>query len=357
TKWCGDGSIATSQNDLGVFAAADRCCREHDHCAESIEAGGSKNGLVNPGLFTRSHCDCDTTFYKCLKGVNDFAANCIGQTYFNILGPQCFRKDYPIEACIVQIKVSVHPLFVGKRCISYLQNRTGTKWCGDGDKASSYDDLGIFNITDRCCREHDSCPDFIAAGKVGHGLTNSGLFTRSHCECDAKFYDCLKKANNVLSSGIGYTYFNILGPQCFKEEYPIVNCTVRKNSNILPFSDRCVKYKLDPGDAKIYQWFDNPIVDKVVPTSVQCFFRGKESSYSKENCNKNKDKEESGREHGSLDFFGRDIIKSLTRKNDDDVENEVEIEFSSATSGLDCNKTFFGGVVDSFKSKVRAIYP
>lgn len=38
--------------------------------------------------------------------------------------------------------------------------------------------MGVFQSTDRCCRQHDNCPDSIAAGASKHGLRNTGTFTR-----------------------------------------------------------------------------------------------------------------------------------------------------------------------------------
>ena len=53
----------------------------------------------------------------------------------------------------------------------------GTKWCGPGDVASSYEDLGQFRETDMCCRDHDHCEN-IPGGGEKYGLTNNDLFTR-----------------------------------------------------------------------------------------------------------------------------------------------------------------------------------
>lgn len=47
---------------------------------------------------------------------------------------------------------------------------------------------------------------------------------RSHCDCDIDFYNCLKEADSLVSKKIGFTYFTILGPQCFKEERIITAC-------------------------------------------------------------------------------------------------------------------------------------
>ncbi|XP_075548239.1 uncharacterized protein LOC142582421 isoform X2 [Dermacentor variabilis] len=48
----------------------------------------------------------------------------------------------------------------------------GTKWCGAGDVAKNYDDLGSARDTDRCCREHDHSQDSIPAFQTKHNVTN-----------------------------------------------------------------------------------------------------------------------------------------------------------------------------------------
>lgn len=100
----------------------------------------------------------------------------------------------------------------------------GTLWCGDGNQARNQNEIGLFRNTDICCKQHDQCPSFIKSGSEFKGLRNTGLFTRSHCDCDIKFYNCLKRTDTIISNKIGYTYFNILRPQCFRKDYPIRGC-------------------------------------------------------------------------------------------------------------------------------------
>lgn len=100
----------------------------------------------------------------------------------------------------------------------------GTLWCGSGNQARSAHEVGIFRNTDICCKAHDKCPLFIAPGKEQNGLRNTGSFTRSHCKCDQLFYNCLKKIDSLVSNKIGYTYFNILRPKCFRKQYRITGC-------------------------------------------------------------------------------------------------------------------------------------
>ncbi|XP_055912272.1 phospholipase A2-like [Eupeodes corollae] len=126
----------------------------------------------------------------------------------------------------------------------------GTVWCGVGDVATDNNILGHFSQTDSCCRTHDKCRLAIPSGSIMFGLENTGYFTRSHCSCDEQFYDCLKRTNSFVSNKIGYTYFNLLKPQCFRKTYPIVACWRW-------FRKRCKIYMLNQSDERRWQWFDN----------------------------------------------------------------------------------------------------
>ncbi|XP_055526022.1 uncharacterized protein LOC129718867 isoform X2 [Wyeomyia smithii] len=128
----------------------------------------------------------------------------------------------------------------------------GTVWCGDGNQAKSENDIGFFYQTDVCCRAHDLCPMSIAAGEQFNRLRNNGYFTRSHCDCDKQFYNCLKNANSLVANQIGYTYFNLLKPQCFRHEHPKVVCSKKSKG-------KCLTYVVDETKDKLWQWFDNLI--------------------------------------------------------------------------------------------------
>uniref|UniRef100_A0A672HSB3 phospholipase A2 n=1 Tax=Salarias fasciatus TaxID=181472 RepID=A0A672HSB3_SALFA len=92
----------------------------------------------------------------------------------------------------------------------------GTLWCGSGNKAPSYEDLGVFSATDRCCREHDQCEDTILSFHSQYGVFNANIFTMSHCDCDNRFRRCLKDANDSMADVVGYTFFNLLKMHCFQ---------------------------------------------------------------------------------------------------------------------------------------------
>ncbi|XP_029177450.1 phospholipase A2-like [Nylanderia fulva] len=129
----------------------------------------------------------------------------------------------------------------------------GTKWCGSGNIANNPDDLGIFAMTDACCREHDNCKDVIESMQTKYGLTNTALYTRLHCSCDESFYDCLHGSEELVSAKVGFLYFSVLDTKCFREDYPIVGC---KRHSLIP--RRCLEYELDESQPKMYQWFDVP---------------------------------------------------------------------------------------------------
>ncbi|XP_031161760.1 group 3 secretory phospholipase A2-like isoform X2 [Sander lucioperca] len=92
----------------------------------------------------------------------------------------------------------------------------GTLWCGTGSKALGYEQLGMFEKADGCCREHDHCLHIIPSFTVNYGVFNSHFFTVSHCHCDQRFRQCLLGVNDTISSMVGYSFFNILRVPCFE---------------------------------------------------------------------------------------------------------------------------------------------
>lgn len=98
----------------------------------------------------------------------------------------------------------------------------GTKWCGPGNTAAGYEDLGSDEKVDKCCRDHDHC-DNIASGEEKFGLKNDDYFTRLHCYCDKEFHSCLKSVDSKRGNYIGSFYFNVRD-KCYKQQHPIVAC-------------------------------------------------------------------------------------------------------------------------------------
>ncbi|XP_019134216.1 group 3 secretory phospholipase A2 [Larimichthys crocea] len=113
----------------------------------------------------------------------------------------------------------------------------GTLWCGSGNKAPSYADLGVFSETDSCCREHDQCKHTILSFQSEFGVFNSNIFTMSHCDCDNKFHSCLTEAKDSISNVVGYTFFNLLKMHCFEFSHRL-QCAERN------WFGMCKEYKM-----------------------------------------------------------------------------------------------------------------
>nr|CAD7428571.1 unnamed protein product [Timema monikensis] len=102
------------------------------------------------------------------------------------------------------------------RCSPQAQS-TGecrTKWCGLGDLAQNYHDLGSETKIDKCCRSHDICPAKVRAHDSRYDLKNTDFYTKSHCECDRRLYECLKATRRATADTMGSFYFNILRVPC-----------------------------------------------------------------------------------------------------------------------------------------------
>lgn len=96
--------------------------------------------------------------------------------------------------------------------LKFISNNTiqGTKWCGTGDIAETYHDLGSEANVDRCCRTHDLCPSKVRAYQKRYNLENDSLYTKSHCTCDDMLYSCLKHSNSSAGNLLGTIYFNLV---------------------------------------------------------------------------------------------------------------------------------------------------
>jgi len=117
TKWCGNGNLATSDDDLGVATATDECCRAHDQCPVSVHGGESKDGITNFGPFTLSHCDCELNFYKCLNKLNSSSALMVKFSYFTMLRSDCLKYEYP-KICLRRAPVLWNADF-SNRCLRW----------------------------------------------------------------------------------------------------------------------------------------------------------------------------------------------------------------------------------------------
>ncbi|XP_026314020.1 uncharacterized protein LOC113225798 [Hyposmocoma kahamanoa] len=95
----------------------------------------------------------------------------------------------------------------------------GTKWCGTGDIAADYHDLGADRRLDRCCRTHDLCPTKVRAFTRRYNLTNNSIYSKSHCHCDDMLFDCLKATNTSAAHLMGHIYFNLVQVPCLEDSH------------------------------------------------------------------------------------------------------------------------------------------
>lgn len=94
---------------------------------------------------------------------------------------------------------------------------SGTKWCGTGDIAKDYFDLGAEANVDACCRTHDLCPVKIKGYSTRYNLTNESLYTKSLCRCDDDLFNCLRESRSNTASILGNIYFNLVQIPCIAD--------------------------------------------------------------------------------------------------------------------------------------------
>ncbi|CAG0897579.1 unnamed protein product [Darwinula stevensoni] len=90
----------------------------------------------------------------------------------------------------------------------------GTRWCGAGTTANYFDQLGTDTAVDRCCRAHDFCPIYVEKGTAAFGVYNSNGFTISHCDCDRKLRECLRRVGSPKAFQTTKKLFEILQAPC-----------------------------------------------------------------------------------------------------------------------------------------------
>nr|XP_021406528.1 protein PROCA1 [Lonchura striata domestica] len=95
----------------------------------------------------------------------------------------------------------------------------GTLWCGAGSNADSYEQLGEHRDTDRCCRDHDHCQHVIHPFSARYGYRNLRWHTISHCDCDQRLKECLRRVNDTASRVVGQAFFNVIQVPCFEFTY------------------------------------------------------------------------------------------------------------------------------------------
>ncbi|XP_070493324.1 phospholipase A2 hemilipin-like [Chironomus tepperi] len=137
-------------------------------------------------------------------------------------------RQVPIETIHTLEKVCIE----GNQLSSEIQGGLsfiypGTLWCGPGNIAKNYSDLGRHSEEDKCCRAHDNCYPQIAPGECLKSICNKGSFTRLHCDCDEKFRRCLSSLNTDIGNTLGAAFFNTVQVTCFDYRRP---CSIHQRS-------------------------------------------------------------------------------------------------------------------------------
>ncbi|XP_047618040.1 group 3 secretory phospholipase A2 isoform X3 [Phacochoerus africanus] len=104
---------------------------------------------------------------------------------------------------------------IGRQRVKRGWTVPGTLWCGVGDSAGNSSELGVFQGSDLCCREHDRCPHNVSPFQYNYGIRNYRFHTISHCNCDARFQQCLQDQRDSVSDIMGVAFFNVLAIPCF----------------------------------------------------------------------------------------------------------------------------------------------
>ncbi|KAA0701844.1 Group 3 secretory phospholipase A2 [Triplophysa tibetana] len=146
---------------------------------------------------------------RSLTGVSEAKAGCNKLKSRNVIVRTKQPKEGNSDAA------DINTLRRSKRGFTY----PGTLWCGAGNIAAHYDQLGEFAETDKCCRVHDHCPYVIHAFSSNYGYTNFKWHSLSHCDCDNALKECLRLVNDTSSRVVGQAFFNVIEVPCFEFSY------------------------------------------------------------------------------------------------------------------------------------------
>lgn len=120
------------------------------------------------------------------------------------------NQAFPSISLLSGIIPGLIPYFLLSCSYNHFLSNLGTKWCGTGDIAKNYHDLGTESDVDRCCRTHDLCPSKVRPYQKRYELENNSLYTKSHCTCDDMLFSCLKFSNSSAGNLLGTIYFNLV---------------------------------------------------------------------------------------------------------------------------------------------------
>ncbi|XP_049267340.1 uncharacterized protein LOC119376258 isoform X2 [Rhipicephalus sanguineus] len=133
----------------------------------------------------------------------------------------------------------------------------GTKWCGAGNIATDYNDLGVSWQADMCCREHDSAKESIPAFGAKRGIRNRLFYTMTGCDADKKFFNCLLNAQTFTAFSLGIGYFDLLRTKCYKYDRP-TKCADKHRRRKPHLKVFCKKYVVDKWRVKKWRIYDPP---------------------------------------------------------------------------------------------------
>ncbi|XP_050037143.2 phospholipase A2-like isoform X1 [Dermacentor andersoni] len=169
------------------------------------------------------------------------------------------QMDHVVHQC-TQRPRNVEGSYFGQLLDKTLQGILafpGTKWCGAGNVARNYTDLGEAPDADVCCRDHDFATESIPPHMSSHGLQNQYLYTMTSCTADKLFFNCLAKATSVTALSVGVTYFDILRTKCYKFGHP-TKCVDKERLRGPKLRGPCKQFKIDIMKLKKWRIYDPP---------------------------------------------------------------------------------------------------
>ncbi|XP_053623230.1 uncharacterized protein LOC128682516 isoform X2 [Plodia interpunctella] len=171
--------------------------------------------------------DFGNVTFRLLKSGDDVPREVASWLDYDKLKAECLRRHEELRYMMeTRNKVSSNSMARSRRSMRENFIVPGTKWCGAGQLAEQYHELGADRTEDRCCRTHDNCRVNIGGFKRRFGYFNFRPFTISHCRCDRRFRACLKLADTSVSNMVGKLFFNIVQTKCFVLK-PVKACTKR----------------------------------------------------------------------------------------------------------------------------------
>lgn len=130
-------------------------------------------------------------YFTILRDVRTFAfiaQKCSLYIFENPCRPAHYQKHYLFSKKKNKKGITKSSNFKNRSRRSFRENfiLPGTKWCGAGQLAEDYGELGLDRTEDKCCRAHDNCRMNIGQFRRRFGYFNFRPYTISHCRCDRR---------------------------------------------------------------------------------------------------------------------------------------------------------------------------